>query len=243
MYDYANILFTGKCNLRCYECIGKNQSLEGLPRNTDLFPLKNIDELINKVNQYNIKDLAFTGSNVDPQLYLYEEKLINYIRERLRVKSNLSLHTNGLLALQKIKIFNQYDKASISLPSFNIETYEKVTLSKRMPDIKGILRESNIPIKLSMLITPFNVNEIEEYISKAREVDVKRIVIRKLKGRDKEFPIEKMHPFTGKEKRGEIFGWPIYDFGGIEVTICGFDNSNAKGLFLFSDGRLEDRLV
>ena len=39
MYDYANILFTGKkCNLRCHECIGSNPKLQSLPYNLDIFP-------------------------------------------------------------------------------------------------------------------------------------------------------------------------------------------------------------
>jgi hypothetical protein len=48
------------------------------------------------------------------------------------------LHTNGLLALKKIDIFNSYDKASLSIASFNQETYFKVTGSRVMPDVKRI---------------------------------------------------------------------------------------------------------
>jgi len=244
MYHYANILFTGeKCNLQCYECIGNHPSLQDLPTNLTVFPPKNIEKLLEITNKYKIKDLAFTGTNVDPQLYLYEAKLVEYIKARLTNNTKLSLHTNGLLALRKMDIFNSYDKASISLPSFNPETYEKITTSSDIPDIKRITNESNIPIKLSMLLTPFNINDIPDYLKQSSGLGIKRIVIRKLKGKEKQYPIENAKPFKYLKPNRFIFTWPVYNIDGIEVTICGFDKSSAKGLFLFSDGRLEDKLI
>lgn len=243
MYDYANILFTGKCNLNCFECIGKNPLLKGLPVNTSVFPLVNIDKLIEEVNKCNIPDLAFTGTNVDPQLYNFERELMGYLRERIRGRTKLSLHTNGLRALDKLDVFNSYDKASISFASFNPESYYKITGSRKMPDIEKIIRCSKVPLKFSMIITPFNKNEIPEYLNKVGDLGVKRVVIRKLKGYDSQYPIENWEPFAGKAPIREIFGWPVYDIKGVETTICGFDSSFARGLFLFSDGRLEDKLV
>jgi MoaA/NifB/PqqE/SkfB family radical SAM enzyme len=243
MYHYANILFTGKsCNLRCYDCIGQRPELQNLPYNLDVFPPANIDALIEQVN-FGIKDLAFTGTNIDPQLYKHEVALINYIRERLTFKSNLSLHTNGMLALSKMDVFNAYDKASISFPSFDPKLFWYVTKSKIVPDLARILKEATIPVKLSMLVTPYNVGDISNYIKRAADLGVKRIVIRKLKGKDDLFPIEKKFPFWAKEPIKFVLGWPVYDIDGVEVTICGFDGSTAKGLFLFSDGAIKDRLI
>lgn len=241
MYDYANILFTGKsCNLQCYDCIGQRPELRGLPFNLDVFPPLNIDALIEQVN-LGIRDLAFTGTNVDPQLYKHELALIKYIRERLTFNSNLSLHTNGMLALRKMDVFNSYDKASISFPSFNPQLFWYVTKSKIVPDLAAILREATIPVKLSMLVTPYNVGDIGNYIKRAADLGVKRIVVRKLKGKDDLFPIEKKFPF--KEPVKFVLGWPVYEIDGVEVTVCGFDGSTAKGLFLFSDGTIKDHLV
>lgn len=244
MYDYANILFTGKsCNLGCYGCIGSTPSLRNLPHNLDQFPLENIDGLIKIVNRHKIRDLAFTGTNVDPQMYRYEPELIRYVRARITGSTNLSLHTNGLLALEKIDAFNSYDKASVSLHSYNPETYARMTTAKKMPDIKGILQESAIPIKLSMLITRHNIEEIDDYVRQSAGLGIKRIVVRKLKDREEEFPLENMRPFKEHSIKKTIFSWPVYEIYGVEVTVCGFDKSTAKGIFLFSDGRLEERLV
>lgn len=244
MYDYANVLFTGNaCNLHCYDCIGKNPLLRGLPSNLHLFPPVNIDGLIDAVNEYHIPDLAFTGTNVDPQLYRHETKLIGYVRSRLETNAHLSLHTNGLLALRDMAVFNSYDKASLSIPSFNPAVYEQVTGSRTVPDVQKILDLSKIPVKLSMLITPFNIHEMGDYIQQSAELGFERIVVRKLKGRDNEFPLETIYPFLGLEPIKKIFGWPVYEIEDVEVTVCGFDSSTARGLFLFSDGRLEDKLI
>lgn len=244
MYDYANILFSGRaCNIKCYDCIGKHDSLKGLPSNVNTFPLMNIDSFLEKVNEHSVPDLAFTGTNVDPQLYRHEPEFIEYVKERLNPNTNLSLHTNGLLVLRDIDVFNSYDKASISFPSFNIDTFQKVTQSRKQPDIRRIIDNSKIPLKLSMLITPFNTDEIEDYIRQSLDLGINRIVVRKLKGREEEFLIEQMSPFNKHEPIKEIFGWGVYNINGAEVTICDFNKSTARGLFLFSDGRLEDKLI
>lgn len=242
MYDYANILFTGPCNLRCYECIGKNPALKELPWNNKEFPIKNIDDLLDIVNEHVIPDLSFTGTNMDPQIYRHEKELIDYVRERLNDKTKLSLHTNGLRALKDMDLFNSYDKASISYHSFNPRTYNKIT-GGRQPDIAEIVKQAKIPIKLSLLVTPHNQHEIEEYISRSKELGIKRLVVRKLKGRDEEFPLEQQHPFNQYQPKKAIFGWPVYDINGMEVTVCGFDESTARGVFLFSDGRIANKLV
>ena len=243
MYDYANLLFTGKkCNLRCYDCIGQHPELKGLPSNIDEFPPKNINSLIEQVNLHNIRDLAVTGTNTDPQLYMHEAELIQYIRSRLTKNTKLSLHTNGLLALKKIDVFNSYDKASITFHSFNPEIYHKITGSDKQPDLRQIIQESKIPIKLSMLITPYNIEEMDSYIKKTSELGIKRVVIRKLEGKEDEYPLERLEPFKNINPIKYIYGWPVYNINGIEVTICGFSNVQASVLYLFSDGRLSNRL-
>ncbi len=243
-YDYANILFSGRvCNLGCRGCIGENPQLGGLPDNLDEFPPKNIEGLIEITNRDNIRDLAFTGTNVDPQLYRHEEELIGYLRERLTGDTRLSLHTNGLLALNNIELFNSYDKASVSYHSFSQDTYRRMTRTGRQPDLRRIVEEAKIPIKLSMLVTEENLGEIEDYILRSSELGIKRIVVRKLKGREEEFPLEQLSPFGSYEPVKEIFGWPVYSIYGVETTVCGFDKSSAKGVFLFSDGTIKDYLV
>jgi len=93
-----------------------------------------------------------------------------------------------------------------------------------------------------MLLTPYNQEELAEYIQESSDLGIKRVVLRKLKGRDHEYPVERTF-FKDMKKTGDVFGWPIYKINGLEITVCGFDKSTAKGLFLFSDGKLQEYLV
>jgi len=82
-YTFANILFSGVCNAKCPYCIGKQINSDFSQNNLDLFPLKNMDEFINQVNKYNIKQISFSGTNTDPQLYKYEKDLIKHLRDNI----------------------------------------------------------------------------------------------------------------------------------------------------------------
>ncbi|CAF4567228.1 unnamed protein product, partial [Rotaria magnacalcarata] len=48
--------------------------------------------------------IILTGTRTDPQLYKYEDKLVNRLRQNLP-NVHISLHTNGLLAIPKMKTF------------------------------------------------------------------------------------------------------------------------------------------
>ena len=97
--------------------------------------------------------MILTGTNTDPQLYLHEEKLLRLLREQTPSGTRLVLHTNGRLALHKIGVFNQYDRVSISFPSFNPLTYRKMMGVPHPPDLGEIIRQSEIPVKVSCVVT------------------------------------------------------------------------------------------
>jgi DNA repair photolyase len=95
-----------------------------MPDNLRIFPLRGQDHFIEQLRVYDITQISLTGTNTDPQLYAYEPELLDVLRERIPgVK--ISLHTNGVLALRKIDVFNQYDRAAISFPSFQPKTYRR----------------------------------------------------------------------------------------------------------------------
>jgi len=121
MARFANILLTGSCNQRCPHCIGRVLAARALPDNLDRFPLLNLEPFLDLLVQEGIQEISLTGTNTDPQLYPHEAALLDRLRDRLP-GVRLSLHTNGRLALAKIDVFNRYDRATISIPSFRPET-------------------------------------------------------------------------------------------------------------------------
>jgi len=236
--DYGSILFNGNCNSKCPECIGKLPQFDGLEENLKKFPLKGLDEFIDQVNLLNIGYISISGVKTDPQLYQHEGELLAYVRNHCTNRIALSLHTNGLLAIEKGSDFQMYDKATISFPSFDLDTYEKITGVRKMPDIDEIIRRSNIPIKLSMLLTEHNKEEFDDYIKRSKEMGIKRIVVRKLFGKEDNFTV-----LEDQKPTKLVHNCPVYFFHGVEVTVWNFTKSTVQGIYLFPDGSIRTSFI
>ncbi|MBW7857297.1 MAG: radical SAM protein [Leptonema sp. (in: Bacteria)] len=233
-YDFANILFAGPCNRFCPFCIGKQVADQHNVNNLNLYPLANWSQFIEKVNKYNIKEIIFTGLTTDPHLYKYEKELIQDLR---RSVSNLkiSIHTNGVLSLQKIHTFNLYDRATISLPSFDSQIYNLLMGSTHVPNLEKLLAESKIPIKISCVVNEYNVHDIENFLNQLQKLGIKRVAIRQLYGDKRKWPILKGYtPIRYYRKN------PVYDIGGLEVTYWNFDETNSNSINLFADGTIHE---
>lgn len=231
-YTFANILFSGRCNLRCPYCIGHNQRLQAMPDNLLIFPIKELDRFVAQLLQHGITQISLTGTNTDPQLYGYECELVAYLRKRIPgVK--IALHTNGLLALRKIEIFNQYDRATISLPSFQPETYRQLTGGSQVLNLAAIVGVVKIPLKISTILTEQNINEIPQIISRCRDLGISRIVLRRQYGDTRDWPL-----FPQQTPARFFGGNPVYDLDGTEVTLWDFSRSTMGCLNLFSDGTI-----
>jgi MoaA/NifB/PqqE/SkfB family radical SAM enzyme len=234
-YDFANILLSGWCNLRCPHCIGHASALRAMPNNLNTFPLKGLERFVDELNRHGVIQISLTGTNTDPQLYGYEPELIDYLRKRIPgVK--ISLHTNGKLAMQKMGIFNLYDRATISLPSFELETCRKITGSPHVLDLPGIVQASRIPLKISTLITEHNINEIPSIMIRCREFGISRMVLRKLYGETRRWNL-----FSDLKPVRYFGGNPVYNVDDMEVTLWDFSASRVRCLNLFSDGTISQK--
>jgi molybdenum cofactor biosynthesis enzyme MoaA len=233
MPDFANILFAGPCNRRCYYCIGEAMPERVNVDNLDRFPPLGIDAFIDAVNRFDIKEIVFTGTVTDPQLYRHESALLTLLRERVRTGARYSVHTNGVLALRKMDVFNQYDRACISFPSFQPSTYARHMGSDRVPDLARIVERSTIPIKVSCVLDEHNVGEVEAFLRRCRDIGIRRVVLRKIFGDERVWRV--LH---GMEPVRHHRGNPVYDFDGIEVTYWDFDAAASTSINLFADGTL-----
>lgn len=233
MYDYASILFSGKCNSKCPTCIGKYSEFVGIPENLDLKELRGLEKFVRKAKEEGIKYISLSGINADPQQYQFGRELIQTLRESLP-DADLSIHTNGRNILRKLDEFNSYDRATLSFPSFNSNSYRKIMGTEQI-DIGNIVKSSIIPIKLSMLLTEYNQEEVRDYIRQSKKLGINRIAIRKLV--DKEDEIDVLEEEISTK---QIFGNPIYQIDDVEVTIWNYSDSEVKGLYLFPDGSLRD---
>ena len=231
-YDFANILFAGPCNQRCPYCIGQQVDPALNRNNLDEFPLRNLAAFVALLRQHRVRQIVLTGTTTDPQLYRHETRLIHWLRQQVP-GAQLSLHTNGQLALTKMEVFNLYDRATVSFPSFDPDTFEKMTGTRRMPDLAAIVRRARIPVKVSCIINEHNVNQVDEFLDRCREIGVRRLVFRQLYGDTRQWDIlSHLTPVAFYRDN------PVYYHRGMEVTCWNFDHTTSASLNLFSDGSI-----
>ena len=233
MPDFANILVAGPCNRACPFCIGKQMPDRVNVDNLGTFPPLGLDRFVEEVNRLRVEQVVFTGTVTDPQLYRHEERLLATLRERLHDGARFSLHTNGVLALRKLRAFNAYDRACLSFPSFVPATYDKLMGSRRVPDLAAIVAAATIPVKVSCVVTDDNEEEIDAFLARCRAIGVRRIVLRKLHGDARPWTL-----LRDREPRSWFKGNPVFDVDGVEVTLWDFDMTEMSSLNLFADGTL-----
>ena len=234
-FDFANILFAGPCNARCPFCIGQQIDPRLSVNNLTEFPPRNLDPFIDLIIQHGIRQVVFTGTTTDPQLYRHEARLLDLLHSRLPSETQYALHTNARLALKKLDTFNLYERVCISLPTFNAETYVKMMGVRGVPDLAALLDRARVPIKISCLINEHNFTEIPDFVARCQHLGIKRLVLRQLYGKRDAWPV-----IDGLTPRGEYRGSQVYDYHGLEITFWDFDHNESTSLNLFSSGVISD---
>ena len=236
-FDFANILFGGPCNQRCPYCIGRQLPPPLTRNNLGEYPPANLSYFAELLREYHVGQLVLTGTNTDPQLYEHEERLVHWLRERLP-GIQLSLHTNGQLALSKMDILNLYDRVTISFPSFDTGTFRAMTGARHVPDLSRIVQAARIPAKVSRVLTKRNVGQVEDYLAHCQEIGVQRLVFRRLYGDSRRWEV-----FRGMEPVTFYRGNPAYAYPGLQVTYWDFAYSTSSSLNLSSDGSISSRYL
>jgi len=174
---FGNIHLSGPCNRRCYFCIGQHMMDLDKENNLNKWPLENIDEFIEKINALNIKEVNITGSNTDPSLYMHHFALTNYLRKTIP-DIKIGIRTNGIL-LQKLQtVASLYDKASVSVTSFDPDLY-KQTMGIGSPPNLEILSQLFPDLKLNIVLCPeVKWDDIFKTICLANIHGIKRINLR-----------------------------------------------------------------
>lgn len=234
-FDLANILFAGPCNQHCPYCIGRQLDPALNHPNLSEFPLRGLADFVTLLKKHGIQELTFTGVNTDPQLYEYEFELLCWLYAEIP-HLHISLHTNGQLALRKIDVLNRYHRATLSFPSFNPDTFYRMTGVRSMPPLTEIVGQSRIPLKISCVLTPDNQGEMEEFLLGCRNLGIRRVVFRQCQGNPLPWRPPAMLRPAGEYRRN-----PVYCWEGIQVTFWQFDRTTCTSLNLFSDGRISDR--
>jgi MoaA/NifB/PqqE/SkfB family radical SAM enzyme len=258
VYDFANVLFGGPCNQRCTGCIGQLLDARLSDDNLHDYPLRSQESFAALLRKCGVQQVVFTGTTTDPQLYDHEVRLMDWMRRQVP-GVQISLHTNGQLAMVKMEILNRYDRVTVSFPSFDPATFARMTGARRMPDLAGILRSARIPVKVSCLVTRENARQIGDFLARCRDMGVRRVVIRRQyeepsQGRPRLKPFNQTREGVDSVLQAEMRlagcqlvavyrGNPVSECGGMQVTCWDFARSTSTSLNLFSDGTISDKYL
>jgi MoaA/NifB/PqqE/SkfB family radical SAM enzyme len=232
-HDFAQLLFGGPCNLRCPDCIGRRLRPE-VPDTLAAWPPPGLGRLLAAVRAGGLRELSLSGVNTDPLLYRPLGRLLRLLRRALP-GVRVSLHTNGRLLLARREELGGLDRLSVSIPSLRPETCLRMTGSAEVPDLADVQRRLGLPLKVSVLLSPHNRQELPELLAHVRAAGVRRVALRQRLGAPDPYD-----PLPGLRPAGWFAGNPVYELGGLEVSVWNFARTTLSALSLLPDGRLED---
>lgn len=240
---FGNIHLSGPCNRACPFCIGQHMMSLDSYNNLNDWPLLGIDEFLENCITKGVEEINVTGTNTDPLLFTHSLELREKLEENI---PNLlfGLRTNGVLALAKPEIWKLYNKASITVCSFDSEVYKKMMGRGKAPNIEKILENSDHmkSIKLNVVLGPENTagrthNEdadVYKTLEKASQLGIKRVNLREPYGQ----------PHVGDPLKGKIpqlkttLGMPTYLYNNVEVTWWDVHYVEVESVNLYASGKV-----
>ena len=179
--DYLRISLTDRCNLRCAYCVPK----EGvqLCSHAELLTLEEVQRLVRIFASLGVRKIKYTGGEV-----LLRKNFSYLLKQTIETEGieDVGITTNGILLEEKLPelIEAGLKRVNVSLDTFNIEAYEKLSGSKDFHRVlSGILKADSAGLKVRINCVPiddyFDDNDMTSIalLSKNRNIDVRFIEI------------------------------------------------------------------
>jgi MoaA/NifB/PqqE/SkfB family radical SAM enzyme len=243
---FGNIHLSGPCNRSCYFCIGQHMMALDPLNNLDSWPLPGMDEFLQKCLAKNIKEVNITGSNTDPLLAGNLEKIVSLLREKIP-GVRVGLRTNGVLAVSRPHLWRLFDKASVSITSFDPAIYKATMGQGTPPDLAAILKiKPEMPVKVNVVLCPeiltktnrLHGRDLDATLWKLMQHGVLNVNLREPYGQphlgDPLAETEEATPY-------EVYGMVQYDgFGKTKVTYWDVHYCEVESVNLYANGIVSD---
>lgn len=223
----------------------------------DTWPLPNLLKFVEKCVEQDIKEVNLTGSNTDPLLYKHIPKLLKFLREFIPgVK--IGIRTNGVAAIDfysnsRHNLY-QFDKISISIPSFDSEKYKQIMGEKPISievikDIQSYCDRNNIPLKINIVLCPEILEDQGLDLCKTLwslwNAGVKKINLREPYGQPHiGDPFENKNNFylerLGIIKQDNLFGMHRYKYRTSEIVYWDVHYVEVESLNLYANGEISE---
>lgn len=235
---FGNIHLSGPCNRSCYFCIGQHMLALDSLNVLDTWPLPNIEPFLNRCKELGVKDIYLTGTNTEPLLFKHSDKLKELV-DTFVPGSILGLRTNGVGAT--VAKLSYFKKGSITICSFNPETYRKMMGQGTPPNLDEFsnmaVKARWIDLKVNVVLGPENRNEIEEIISNVENAGVNRINLREPYGQPHVGDPLALYGFKPTSlNRGQ----PTYTIGRVSVTYWDVHYCEVESVNLYASGRISE---
>ena len=232
---YGELYFIGPCNFNCYYCVGREMYL--LQKDTTNLLKTHFDEWdgfhewIQDLHEENIEVIYLSSTNTEPTLYKYLGELITFLQDthgfRVGIRSNAStINKRNIQHLVDLQ-----EEVSLSLQSFNPDTFTKITGTPMRFDIFETLEKfqaHNKHVRLTIVINQYNYKEIPDMLRQLAPYKdiVDYVQLRKFyKYHDSIDPAEQsawdyVHAFiTNQPQVGNYYESPIYNLDGLHVSL------------------------
>ena len=255
--SFADINMLGRCNLKCFFCVGKeletvaqrkgkNINLDSnMGKHFSKWP--NFEKFLDLSKKQKIKKLYLTGSNTDPSTYKYLPELIEYLKDE---GFTVGIRTNGYFDLTKqndiLKALN--GTVSYSLQSLTPETNKKITGTAKIPDWDNIIPNSGDNVRATIVVNRYNADEILDMIRYLSKFDnIKYIQLRSIYAETKGFKqkyardTKAFRDLSEKVKKNYKYvrtfkNCPIYMVDGKEVVLWDLGQNTINANNYYTDG-------
>ena len=161
-FDYGEILFLGKCNNKCYYCLGNEMPKAKLVSNlnTPYQELKNLDLFINRLKDSGTDTIYLSSVITEPMLYKDINNLCDYL---ISNGFKVGIRTNGIDKGIIDLIPKLEAEISISINSLVPRINKRICGNENVPDIEEIfkcLSENNKKCRISIVVNKYNHDEL-----------------------------------------------------------------------------------
>ena len=250
-YSFANINLLGKCNAKCFFCLGKDIACELEGKNqlkTHFTEWGNFEKFLAMCKDKNISKLYLTGQTADGLQYHYLQEIVEHLKSR---DFEIGVRTNGYLAMDKLDIIKQMNgEIGYSIHTLYPEINQKIMGRNTLPDWENIIPNSGDNVRVSIVINRYNVGEVEDLIYYLSRYDnVRYIQLRRI-STDTRFDFHEedivvyekfFKEFSSNyQQRSTFFGAEVFEVFGKEVNFWRTVETSCNSINYFTDGTLSD---
>ena len=231
---FGNIHLSGPCNRACYFCIGQHMMDLDTYNVLKTWPLPNLDKFCDQLRQRPTKEICLTGTNTDPLMYQHHTELVGYLRNEFPT-TDIAIRTNG--AAYTKEVFALYNKASLSICSFDEKIYVKMMGRGLPPNIEQIIFENpHLNLKVNVILGPENIgSDLQKTLQYLSKIGIKRVNLRE--------PYGQPHigdPLAHLPIAKEVFGMPCHLINNMEVTYWDVHYVEVESVNLYASGRVSE---